>query len=701
MDNIKELQAAIKQLKQEVAGLKKSKQQLERILDLMPGHVYWLDKNNVYLGCNKLQAKSAELKSNKDIIGKTNYDFLQEKHAVAVEKLNNKVMQNKKSYIAEEPVFLDHENRVYLSQKVPLYDQKGEVSGILGISFDITERKKLEQELKQAKQRAEAAEQEKLKYLAKMNQLITGQESKIDKSVEEHAQEMIDYLNNIISLIPGHVYWLDRNNVFLGCNDQQAKTIGLISRHEIIGKTIYDFQARENAEAIIKINNDIMTTRIPQVTEEKAFLEDGYSEGTYLSYKTPLYNKNNNVIGLLGVSFDITERKQLEEKLRSAKEKAEIANRAKTEFLANISHDIRTPLSGIIGMTQVLQSRLTKQGDKELVKNIAQSAKQLLKILNLVIEFSESASYPVCYNKFNLKTCIKEVTEVFATNIKEKNLKMNINYLTDIPKYFIGDDVRINRVVLNLLNNAIKFTPAGDISINVAMQQQKNNDQVTLQLTIADTGIGIPQDKIDNIFEKFVRLSDSHKGIYQGAGLGLAIVKRLIIDMQGTIEVTSEINKGSTFICKIPLSLPKDKETYKFIKPPCEKIQIPKLNILLIEDDKVCQLSQQILLNELGHNIDIADSGQAAIKAITKPYDLIISDIGLPDIDGYKLAEKIRQSDNNQNTPIIALTAHVSEENKIKCFNAGIDIVLHKPMDQEEIKSAMYTLTKKTKKNNK
>jgi PAS domain S-box-containing protein len=560
----------------------------------------------------------------------------------------------------------------------------------------ITERK----ELKKAKQSAEEVKQEKISYLARMNQLITGQKSNIDKPIEEHAQDIIDYLNNIIALIPCHVYWLDRNNVFLGCNDQQAKTIGLRSRHEIVGKTIYDFQIKENAEAIIKINNDIMSTKIPQTIEERAYLSDGLSEGTYLSYKIPLCDNKNNVIGLLGISLDITQRKQLEEKLQLAKEKAENANRAKTEFLANISHDIRTPISGIIGMTQILYSRLIKQDHKEFVKNIAQSAKQLLKILNLVIDFSEieSKSQPIQYNKFNLKTCIKEVTDTLAITIKEKNLNININYLTDIPEYIVGDDIRINRILLNLLNNAIKFTPKGAISIGASIEQPKDSKQIILQLAISDTGIGIPQDRINDIFDDFVRLSASYKGIYQGAGLGLAIVKRLITDMQGTIEVTSEINKGSTFTCKIPLLLPKEKQTYKPIKVKATKkiadkiIPVPKLNILLIEDDNVCQLSQKILLSELGHNVDTAESGKQALALISKHYDIIISDIGLPDIDGYQLAEKIKKSKNNSNTPIIALTAHVADEYKQKCLDHGINIVLHKPMNLDEIQQVISAL---------
>jgi two-component system aerobic respiration control sensor histidine kinase ArcB len=515
------------------------------------------------------------------------------------------------------------------------------------------------------------------------------------KSAKEHTKEMVDYLNNLIALIPGHIYWLDKNSTFVGCNDQQAKTIGLSSRHEIVGKTIYDFQNKENADVIIKINNQIMATKTPQLIEEKAFLADGHTQGTYLSYKTPLYDKKNNIIGLLGASFDITEHKELEEKLKCAKEKAEAANIAKIEFLANISHDIRTPISGIIGMAQILESRLKESQNKIFIKNIAESANQLLKILNEVIDYSKTEIYqqPIRQNKFNLKNIIKDVTKSFSIDIKEKNIKIKVNY-SPKSQYFIGDKIRIYRILLNLVSNAIKFTESGNIYINISVNEKKNN-KVILKLEVSDTGIGIPSDMIPNIFEKFTRLSSSYKNIYQGSGLGLAIVKRFITDIGGIIEVTSQINKGTTFTCLIPLKLTSENlcET-KFVFKKLPRIkETNKLNILLIEDDKTCQLSQQILLTDMGHTVNIADSGTTALNLITKPYDLIITDIGLADIDGYQLARIIRKSEKNQSTPIIALTAHLSEENKTQCISSGINMVLHKPMNLEEIQHAIHTLT--------
>ncbi len=560
--------------------------------------------------------------------------------------------------------------------------------------------KRLKQEIAKLKKVKEDAEKEKLKYLAKMNKFVTGQEQTEEKSAEEHTREMINYLNNIIALMPGHIYWKNKNGVYLGCNDQQAKTLKLNSGKDIIGKTDHDLPWKNGAANLIAIDKEVMRTKKIHIVEEPVTLPDK-SEAIFLSQKVPLLEKNGDAIGILGVSVDITQQKQLEKKLKAAKAEAEAANIAKTEFMANISHDIRTPISGIIGMTQVLESRLDNTKTKTFVQTIAKSANQLLRILDEIIDFSkiETQHHSVRCNNFNLKKLIAEIIEMFTTTIKEKNIKLSVNYQDNIPTWFIGDDIRINRILLNLTSNAIKFTKQGYISINVTIQKKINNKVIT-KLTIKDTGIGIPKDKIPFIFEQFSRLSSSYKGTYKGIGLGLAIVKRFLTEIEGTISVTSQRNKGSVFSCTIPLELPKkqlekDPKHHIFEKKHINKRNhCSKLNILLVEDDKTCQLSQQILLTDMGHNVYTANSGEEAIRLITKPYDLILCDIGLPGIDGYILAEKIRLSKNNKNTPIIGLTAHISKNYKKPFSDYGINKILQKPMNIKEIQQVISKFTK-------
>lgn len=557
--------------------------------------------------------------------------------------------------------------------------------------------KRLKQDIAKLKKAKEDAEKEKLKYLAKMNKFVTGQEQTGGKSAEEYTQEMINYLNNIIAIMPGHIYWKNKNGVYLGCNDQQAKTLNFNSGKDIIGKTDHDLPWKNGAANLIAIDKDVMRTKKIHIVEEPVTLPDK-SKAIFLSQKVPLLEKNGDAIGILGVSVNITEQKQLEKKLKAAKVKAEAANIAKTEFIANISHDIRTPISGIIGMTQVLELRLGNTKIKTFVQKIAKSANQLLRILDEIIDFSkiETRYHSVRCNNFNLRKLITEIIEMFNTTIKEKNIKLSVNYQDNIPSMFIGDDIRINRILLNLISNAIKFTKQGYILINVTIQKEINN-KVIIKLIIEDTGIGISKDKIPFIFERFSRLSSSYKGTYKGIGLGLAIVKRFLTEIGGAISVANRINEGSVFSCTIPLRLPNKKQLEKHSEQISEKKHFKKnrhskLNILLVEDDKTCQLSQQILLTDMGHNVDTADSGEEAIRLITKPYDLILSDIGLPDLDGYELAKKIKLSKNNKNTPIIGLTAHMSEKYKKQCFDSGINKVLQKPMDIKEIQQVIYQI---------
>lgn len=281
----------------------------ENIVALLPAHVYWLDRDNIYLGCNNLQAIAAGLKNRLEIIGKTNYDMPWRDQADTLNIINNEVMRTGQECSIEETTrHANGRELIFLSKKIPLFDKQGNVVGILGISFDITDQKETEKKLVEAKEETDIA------------------------------------LENIIAYLPGNVYWLDRNNVFIGCNNSQAIAAGLKNRSEIVGKTNYDMPWRDRAEALNTINNKVMSTGEEYSIEEIGRNADG-TELTFLSKKVPLLDNKGNITGILGISFDIAKQKEAEKKLMEAKEKAETANNAKTEFLENMRHDIRTPLS--------------------------------------------------------------------------------------------------------------------------------------------------------------------------------------------------------------------------------------------------------------------------------------------------------------------------------------------------------------------
>lgn len=289
------------------------------ILKNIPAHVYWKDINGNFLGCNDQQAKTLGLSSEKEIIGKTDFDFCSDQDAKFIRDVDRKVIEEKKSVLIEEPIYNNKIGKTvyYLSRKSPLFNQHHEVIGIIGISVDIS---------------SKALELKELIYKKNQSEIA---------------------LNTIISLLPGHVYWKNKEGVFLGCNKSQAKSVGYNSPEDLIGKTAYDTLPEDQAKAITEADNKVMKAGNPISLEEVSDSAQGKTL-IYLSKKVPLRNNNKEIIGILGVSFDITDRKKLEEELKISKEKAEVASTAKSEFIANMSHDIRTPITGMIGMIQDL-----------------------------------------------------------------------------------------------------------------------------------------------------------------------------------------------------------------------------------------------------------------------------------------------------------------------------------------------------------
>lgn len=270
----------------------------------------------------------------------------------------------------------------------------------------------------------------------------------------------------------------------------------------------------------------------------------------------PIINQNNECLGVTGVAIDITEEKKTEEALQRAKEQAEAANKAKTEFLANMRHDFRTPFVGILGMAQLLESEEQDLKKKEGLSCITQSAQALLDQLNEILEFIqlEEAVFPILDKQFHLAQVVRELGDMMRPSATHKGLQLKVKSDLAIGEV-IGDRIRTHRILSNLLSNAIKFTQQGTVSLEVKLLKQKEN-RVLIQFIVEDTGIGIPQDKRDVIFERFNRLTSSYSGVYNGKGLGLRLVKQFLDELGGEVAVKSAEGKGSRFEVLIPYKLP-------------------------------------------------------------------------------------------------------------------------------------------------
>ncbi len=363
-------------------------------------------------------------------------------------------------------------------------------------------------------------------------------------------------LNNMIANMPGHVYWKNKEGVYLGCNNRQAKSLGFSYGSEIIGKTDFDLPWKKEVANLFRENDiRIMESEQTEIVEEKSQV-DG-KEAIMLSQKTPLWNNKGEVVGILGISTDITDRKEFENSLRFAKEAAEAANQAKTEFLANMRHDIRTPLTGIVGFSEILKSESKEPRIKEYADNLVASSKALLNLMNEVLEAVRvsSGEIPMLKRKFNLANTVEQVMALYQARAKEKELNLSHTLDIKLPQFVIGDKIRVHRVLMELISNALNFTDNGYVTVKVELAKQKDRELV-IRMIVSDSGLGIPKDKQQDIYVQFKRLTPSYQGIYKGAGLGLYVVKQFIDELGGEIYVDSEPRKGTCFTCLIPLQEP-------------------------------------------------------------------------------------------------------------------------------------------------
>lgn len=521
------------------------------------------------------------------------------------------------------------------------------------------------------------------------------------KVIDRKNDTLKSYINTIINTLPGAVYWKDREGHYLGCNKSVAHMAGFEKPEQLLGKTDFDLCWKEFAPQWREFDLAVMHNNKTYKREESAKLADGRVI-TEITIKSPLYNEKNEIVGIIGTSMDITEQKLLEQDLTAAKKKAEEANQAKTEFLENMRHDIRTPLTGIVGFADILKAESTTPEIKEYAENLVASSHALLDLLEEVLEAIRvsSGEIPIMTKKFNIKDTLIHLIELNRAKAAQKRLKLSLHFDEHIPELLIGDKVRIHRVILELIANAMNFTDQGYIKVSVVLAKHEGRDLV-LKFIVEDSGIGIPKDKQQEIYLQFKRLTPSYQGIYKGAGLGLSVVKQFVDELEGEIYVESNEPKGSRFTCIIPLREPlinddlgveqemdsyidKRYKTYdQEVKPIIAGKEKSSQHVLIVEDNKIAQIIASSILSTLDCTSDIAESGKEAVELWrTRHYDIILMDIGLPDIDGYEITHRIRVEELAKKThiPIIALTAHVGDENKKRCIEAGMNAVLSKPL---------------------
>jgi PAS domain S-box-containing protein len=419
-------------------------------------------------------------------------------------------------------------------------------------------------------------------------------------------------------------------------------------------------------------------------------------------------NLTTKVIGEMVLSFlileDFTEKMQLEKALREAKEKAEKANRAKDDFLAIISHELRTPMNGILGMAKLVLGTKLQPDQRECLELVQVSGEKLLVLLNDLLDFSKVRDgklelESIC---FSLRDVMSEFHRILRMKAKKKGLQCVIHIAHDVPDGLYGDPRRLQQIVMNLADNAVKFTKTGLVSIAVNVKQFLDN-QVNLLFVVRDTGIGIPPEKINIIFHKFTQVDSSTTRKYGGTGLGLSIVKHLVEIMGGRVWVESSIDKGSSFyftvafeVCQMPLGN-HPLEQLKQPESSNELEHIESLQVLLVEDEFINQKVAVKMLTNQGHNVTLASNGQQAIEFFNKEqFDIIFMDIQMPEMDGVQTTAAIRDLEeqwaDERHIPIVAMTAYAMKGDRERLMSCGMDEYISKPLDAEVLNNVVRKL---------
>ncbi len=527
-------------------------------------------------------------------------------------------------------------------------------------------------------------------------------------------KELRMQLENVIKYAPGLFYWKDKNSVYQGGNDEFAHLAGLDSWMQVKGKTDFELGWKDRAEEYVSIDKQVIDSGQAYLNHEETITISGRNTITAITNKVPLFDKKNRVIGLMGITTDITHQKEVERYLKLAKEQAEIANRAKSEFIANMSHDIRTPLSGIVGISQVLKERIVDEEEKQYVQWISECGEQLLNLLNGILEVVSAdnvSENDLHLETFDLHECVQDIIQIGRPSTQLKGIELALHVTEYVPKYIVSDRTKLHRILLNLLGNAIKFTEKGSVHINLEYLKQEG-EYVTVRFQVVDTGIGIPLELQDKVFDRFFRASPSYKGMYEGHGVGLHIAESYIELLGGAIQLFSTPGQGTTFSFDLAFQLgsealktdlqPLDDANFLTINKNARAVAQPDVvsyrhselssepMVLLVEDNEIARKVMECLMKDMNISCTSCLDAESALSLLkTQTYTLLITDIGLPGISGTELSSRIRtweKKEGRQPLNIIGLTAHAQGRIREECLRAGMNDIYSKPMHLATLK---------------
>ncbi len=514
------------------------------------------------------------------------------------------------------------------------------------------------------------------------------------KKVSDNLKIRAEELSALLNTIPAFVYFKDVHLNYILVNQPFVELAG-IPAEKITGKKIQDiFPGYNNTEYIKKEASVIETgTALYDIEEE---LDHNDLKRWVNSSIAPIRNAENRIIGLIGISWDITERILYEEELRHSKELAEAGTLAKNEFIASVSHEFRTPMNGILGLSEILRSSPLAPEQMDLLNGIISSAENLLVLLNDVLDFSviEAGKLEMDLQPFMLDRVMEDISLVMKLKASEKSLGFDIFTGHNVSNLLIGDSKRLRQIIINLTNNAIKFTEQGKIEVHIRQVEHTDN-AVKLRFEVVDTGIGIPKESLNSLFQVFSRLKQDKSKLISGTGLGLSICKKLADAMGGHIGVESNPGRGSMFWFTLPFTVSKTQKDQSMNNHSEERAGFAQKRVLVAEDNAINQRIVNFQLKKMGFEVDLADDGQQAFDMYhARNYDLIILDIQMPFMDGYQVAKAIREEEkgSSRHSIIMALTANAMKGDRELYLGAGMDGYVSKPFTFEILQQEIISL---------
>lgn len=634
------------------AAIITSHSQMRVILESTRDGICLMDLDGNVLISNNAFAKQRKTIPS-EIVGKNIQDLVPPKAYITNAALFKQVMKT-----GHPGVYRNQNGDHYIEGSVyPVYDDNGKINGVAAFIADITRRVNNEKEIFRSHQ----------------------------------------MLEELLQNAPVGIYWKDIEGVYLGCNQIMAEILGTIPE-DMIGKTNRSFMAEDVAEESTEHDRMVIESKTVSMNYFRRMITKKGEQKLFKINKVPLFNQDGEVYALLGVADDITEQSEKEKELIQAKQDASAASRAKSDFLSHMSHEIRTPLNAIIGLTHVAVESDNKEQIKDLLDKVNTSSKHLLSIVNDILDLSriEAGKLSVSRSEIDLIGVIEEAVGIVMQRADEKKQRLDLFIDKALPKYVLSDAIRLKQVLMNLLFNAVKFTPeGGEIAVRAQVLKAQNS-RVIVKFSVTDNGIGIDQNTVDNLFHPFEQADNTSTRTFEGTGLGLAISHSIVDLMGGKISATGERERGSAFFFVLPLELTE-------AKPASIDVAFEDLNVLVVDDDEETCLYMNSLFSQFGVKAKWVLSGKEAVGAANnaveerKAYNVVFVDWQMPEMNGIETVKQIRKV-CGPDTFVIMFSMFEWGEIEHQAKNAGVSMFLTKPIFPSRLFNALNQICRHPKK---